>query len=211
MSGTIVTLTGPTCSGKTTLEGLLVQEGFKRIISHTTRPKRAGEVNGEAYFFLTVEEFKEKQAAGEFVESIEHSGNLYAASKQQFTDLLDAGHDIVIVVEPNGRDEIIQYAESIGAPVMPVFITNPANVLARRFIERTISDFTLKLASGNADKSIAESSARLDMILTDEIHWRNCDHPAAITFGLFNKDNQRAVVTKIMNRAEAVARAVRDA
>ena len=54
----IVTLTGPSLSGKTTLMRRLQSlGGFKEIISHTTRPIRAKEANGVDYHFVTEQEF----------------------------------------------------------------------------------------------------------------------------------------------------------
>ncbi len=45
-----------------------VQNGFKRIISYTTRPMRPQEVEGVDYYFITKEEFKKKIANDEILE-----------------------------------------------------------------------------------------------------------------------------------------------
>lgn len=48
----LIILVGPTMSGKTTLMNELVKdERVEKLITHTTRPMRKGEVNGEDYFF----------------------------------------------------------------------------------------------------------------------------------------------------------------
>lgn len=67
----IVVLSGPTASGKTTIVNRLMQESPVKLIkaiSATTRPRRKGEVDGEDYYFLTQEEFEERQKNDEFLE-----------------------------------------------------------------------------------------------------------------------------------------------
>lgn len=67
----IVVLSGPTASGKTTIvKRLLTESPVKLIkaISATTRPIRKGEVDGQDYYFLTTEEFEERQKNNELLE-----------------------------------------------------------------------------------------------------------------------------------------------
>lgn len=48
----LIVLVGPTMSGKTTLMNELVKdERVEKLITHTTRPMRVGEVDGVDYFF----------------------------------------------------------------------------------------------------------------------------------------------------------------
>lgn len=57
----IVTITGPSCAGKTTLADQLVKEhDFVRLITTTTRPSRVGERLGVDYHFVTHDEFAKK-------------------------------------------------------------------------------------------------------------------------------------------------------
>jgi guanylate kinase len=57
MNNTLITLTGPSCAGKTTLEDRLIKAGFDRVISNTTRAPRRGEIDGVHYHFRTPEWF----------------------------------------------------------------------------------------------------------------------------------------------------------
>lgn len=68
---TIVALIGASSSGKDTLLKEVLSTSsdvFKGLVSHTTRPMREGERNGNEYHFVTREEFLEGLGAGEFVE-----------------------------------------------------------------------------------------------------------------------------------------------
>lgn len=204
----IITITGPSCAGKSTLEKMLIREpGFSRITSHTTRKPRPGEITegkDAAYHFVDVDSFNAMAARHEFVERIEFGGNFYGAHKGEFAKVTH-GENLVVVVDPNGRDEIIQYADRNGLPVLPVFITNPSNVIAARFLDRCFSDFVLKLATpGAAEESLKVSATRLDMMLSEEIHWRGADYPTAVTFGRFDKENEKLVLGRVMQLAAAL-------
>ncbi len=66
----IIILAGLSCNGKdTVLNELISKHGFNSFISHTTRNKRPSETEGKEYFFISKEEFFEKDKSGQFVES----------------------------------------------------------------------------------------------------------------------------------------------
>lgn len=66
--GKIFCIMGKSSSGKDTIyKNLLEREelGMKRIVLYTTRPVRAGEKNGEEYFFVDQEKYEELCRAGQ--------------------------------------------------------------------------------------------------------------------------------------------------
>lgn len=73
-AGRIIVLSGPSGSGKTTIVNRLSALAPVRLvkaISATTRPPRAGEVEGQDYYFLSDEEFRRRMERGEFLEVAE--------------------------------------------------------------------------------------------------------------------------------------------
>lgn len=71
----ILVLTGLSGTGKSSLEKKLVEnESASKIISHTSRPERKGEKEGEDYYFVTKEQFEKMKKSGEFFESVEYNG-----------------------------------------------------------------------------------------------------------------------------------------
>lgn len=50
---------GKTASGKSRIVDELVKQGYKKIVTTTTRPARKGEINGVDYNFISGEEFKQ--------------------------------------------------------------------------------------------------------------------------------------------------------
>ncbi len=69
--GKLIVLMGKSASGKDTIYKLLQADkslNLKQLIPYTTRPMRAGEVDGEAYHFVTEECFKELLQKGRVIE-----------------------------------------------------------------------------------------------------------------------------------------------
>ena len=73
----VVVISGPSGAGKTTLVERVIRESPVKLvksISATTRPARSGEVDGDAYYFLAPQEFADRKARGEFLETAEVFG-----------------------------------------------------------------------------------------------------------------------------------------
>lgn len=67
----MLVLVGKTCSGKSTVAKILEDKGYRRIVTYTTRPKRAGEIDGTDYHFITAEDFLKRRENGFFAETAE--------------------------------------------------------------------------------------------------------------------------------------------
>lgn len=204
MTPFIVTLTGPSCAGKTTLEKRLSDEGFSRVISTTTRAPRAGEVNGKAYYFVSREEFIANRDAGAYIESVEFNGNFYAVSADEIKRIAATGKPIVVVVEPHGLTQIRNYCLVHDWNLHSVFINNPGDVIARRFLERMLSDFSMAIGKGgtHAQAVIDTYSKRLGVMLKDECWWEEdvcsiCD----TWLHNFDESNIDAVVRELTEKA----------
>jgi len=75
--GIIFILSAPSGAGKTTLYHRLrkAYPEIKLSVSCTTRARRKGEVNGQDYRFITVEQFEAMKSHGEFAEWASVHGN----------------------------------------------------------------------------------------------------------------------------------------
>lgn len=171
MSNTIVTITGPSCSGKSTLVRMLMNTGkFTEVISTTTRLPRAGEVDGESYHFVSPEHFE----AIEMLESVEFNGNKYGGSVAEFEDKFASGLIPVIVVEPSGQEQINVNANNKGWTVLNVFVHIDPKLQARRFLSRMCQDYRSILGTGGMedyDKLLTEYSNRMATMQVTESQW----------------------------------------
>ena len=82
----VVIFCAPSGSGKTTIVKhlLSVDNRLSFSVSACTRPQRANEVYGKDYYFLSLDEFKQKIIANEFLEYEEvYGGNFYGTLKSE--------------------------------------------------------------------------------------------------------------------------------
>ncbi len=104
----VVILSAPSGGGKTTIaRALLAQRrdlGYS--VSATTRRPRPGEKDGEAYHFLTHEEFARRRQAGEFLESAQYAGEWYGTLKREVGRVLASGRHVVLDIEVEGAREV---------------------------------------------------------------------------------------------------------
>ncbi|WAC21460.1 guanylate kinase [Luteolibacter sp. SL250] len=106
-TGILLVVSGPSGSGKTTLCKRLSHSGEARhSISCTTRAPRPGEIHGEHYHFVTLEEFEEKLAAGEFLEHALVHGNRYGTLRSEVLGYLEAGADVVMDIDVQGAAQV---------------------------------------------------------------------------------------------------------
>lgn len=128
----IFLITGPSGVGKTSLVKELEFFGFwEECISHTTRPIRKGEVDGETYHFVSEEKFFNMLENGEFVEHVMYHNHHYGVSKKEIERVLKRKR-AVIIVDYNGYLQIKkQYPDAVG-----IFIWTDKNDCYNNMISR---------------------------------------------------------------------------
>ncbi|MDI3280604.1 MAG: guanylate kinase [Bacillota bacterium] len=109
-SGVLAVLSGPSGVGKNTvLNRLLTQRTDLRYsISVTTRPPRRGEKDGQHYFFVDREKFRQLVDQGELLEWAEVYGHYYGTPRRFIEDCLSSGYSVVLDVDPQGAAQIRQ-------------------------------------------------------------------------------------------------------
>ena len=117
-NGVLFVLSAPSGAGKTTLvEALRQTSEFVYSVSCTTRPARAGEVEGEDYRFVSDEEFRARITAGEYLEYATVHGHQYGTLLKPIAENLRNGRDVLIDIDTQGaakirnsKDEFIRQA-----------------------------------------------------------------------------------------------------
>lgn len=171
----IVTITGPTCAGKSTLESQLQLRGFGRAISHTTRMPRVGEVNGVHYHFVTDFEYDRLKSEGAFIEVIEFGTRRYAMSSAALLAAQNAREHVAIVVEPHGAAQILDFCDAHGLRSLAVWIDCDPKVQAQRYVMRQASDMMI------GKESVGAHAERLALMLTEEVKWREAAKMARLS------------------------------
>jgi len=132
-------VSGPSGCGKTSILRRVLQEdeNVRFSVSHTTRPSREGERDGRDYWFVDEARFRERVAAGEFLEHAEYQGHLYGTSQTAVEDLTRRGFDVILEVEIMGARQLRQ---RLGDAVFIGVLPPSAEVLAKRLTGRGSDD-----------------------------------------------------------------------
>ncbi len=99
-----IVVSGPSGVGKTSIVDCLLELDPQcvRSISATTRLPRAGERDGESYFFVAEERFLQMRERGELAESAVYRDCWYGTPKAFLKSQIDAGLSVVLNIEVQG-------------------------------------------------------------------------------------------------------------
>jgi len=120
----VFVISGPSGAGKGTVIALVKQRlaHVATSVSATTRAARPGEREGREYHFMTRAAFAGGVAAGDFLEQVEYSGNLYGTLRAEIEGTLARGDDVILEIELVGARAVREALPEATA----VFIAPPS-------------------------------------------------------------------------------------
>jgi guanylate kinase len=139
--GNLFIVSSPSGGGKTTLIRRLIAdppgEPLHFSVSHTTRPRRAGERHGREYYFVTEAVFRRMAARGAFLEHNVVHRRHYGTSRAEVLGRLDRGEDVVLDIDVQGARDIRRaYRKAVS-----IFVVLPSpNELERRLRRRGLDE-----------------------------------------------------------------------
>ncbi len=138
MSGQLFIVSAPSGAGKSSLvQAWLEQDSSIGLsISYTTRPPRAGELDGAHYHFVPRETFMAMLGRGEFLESAEIYGNYYGTSQPWIESQMAAGRDILLEIDWQGAAQV----RRLMPQAVSIFILPPSIAELRRRLEGRCTD-----------------------------------------------------------------------
>ena len=117
-----IILSSPSGGGKTTIVHHLLEsrDDIGYSVSCTTRPPRAGEVDGKDYFFLSIPKFLDLQQRGGLAESAEVHGHLYGTLCSEVLRVLESGKHVIMDIDVQGARQFrTAFPESVLIYVLP--------------------------------------------------------------------------------------------
>ena len=138
--GKLIIFSAPSGSGKSTIINYLLTKELHLAfsISATSRPPRGTEQNGVEYYFLSLEEFKEKIENDEFLEYEEvYPIRFYGTLKAPIEKQLEEGYNVVFDVDVKGGCNIKNF---YGNKALAIFIQPPSIEELRRRLEKRGTD-----------------------------------------------------------------------
>jgi guanylate kinase len=131
----VVVISGPSGVGKDETIKHMKARGrpFHFVVTATTRPRRANEVDGVDYRFVSPAEFAEMIERGELLEHALVYGDYKGIPKQQVRDALASGKDVILRIDIQGASTIRQ---KMDGAVFIFMIAESSSELERRLRER---------------------------------------------------------------------------
>ena len=190
-----VILSAPSGGGNTPIARALLERrrdvGYS--VSCTTRPARAGEVDGRDYFFLQDAEFVARVERGEFAESAVVHGKRYGTLRSEVERVLDSGRHVVMDIDVQGA---LQFRGAFPGSVLVFVLPPSAGVLlerlrarktedpqglVRRLVSalrelRAVPEYQYVVVNDELDRAVVRVSAIIDAEMSRRERLRDLDH-----------------------------------
>ena len=163
-------LSGPSGVGKGTLKARLMEEFRGHVhfsVSATTRAPRAGETEGEDYFFMSRDAFLRLMEADALLEHAEYNGNLYGTPRAAVEEVLMRGKDVILEIEVCGAKQVMKaMPEAVSVFILP---PDPETLAARLRGRGTEDEETVRRRLERAALEIQEAKDYTYTVVNDEI------------------------------------------
>ncbi|MBQ7567902.1 guanylate kinase [bacterium] len=133
--GLLVLISGPSGVGKGTVVASFMagRSDCVTSVSATTRAPRAGEIDGQSYYFISRETFQEWVSQDRFLEWDEHFGNCYGTPRQFVEEQRAAGKHVILEIDVVGAHRGMEKdPDAVGIFVLPPSV----DVLKERLVTR---------------------------------------------------------------------------
>lgn len=170
-------LSSPSGAGKTTITRELLKQNQDLVpsVSATTRPRRAGEVHGQDYYFVSKEEFREMVDKNEMLEHAKVFENYYGTPRAPVEEALQNGQDVIFDIDWQGTQQLFELAAE---DLVRVFLLPPS----KQTLEKRLRD-----RSRDTRESEEQIRGRMSKAADEMSHYTEYDYV------IINKDIDEAV------------------
>lgn len=171
MDGKLIIFSAPSGAGKTTIVHHLLEE-FPQLefsVSACSRPMRKGETHGVDYYFLSLEEFKQKISDNDFVEWEEvYKDNFYGTLKVEIERIWKKGMHVIFDVDVVGG---LNLKNQFGDLALAVFVMPPSikHLEMRLRSRETENDESIARRIGKAENELKTADLFDKIILNDKL------------------------------------------
>jgi guanylate kinase len=195
--GLLFIVSAPSGTGKTTVVERLVEKipDLQLSRSYTSRPPREGEVDRVDYNFISRQRFEAMRDDGQFLEWADVFGNLYGTGAAETRGALEAGKDVVLVIDVQGARKVRQ----CGLDHVDVFILPPSFEILERRLRRRSQD-----AEAQIQRRLEVAQEEVGAVTEYEYVVINDDVEAAVARLSAIVEAERASLRIMRPRADAI-------
>ena len=190
----VIVISGPSGVGKDETIRHMQAAGlpFHFVVTATTRPRRAGEIDGEDYHFVSMADFAELIEAGELLEHAVVYGDYKGIPKRQVREALASGQDVILRIDVQGARTIRQIVRDA---VFIFLMADSMDELERRLVERKSEpDGHLKMRIATARQEMKRVT-EFDYVV---VNWRDqLDKTVAIIGAIIEAEKHRVRARQI--------------
>ena len=203
LAGHLFVIAAPSGAGKTSLVRALIEQvdGLEVCVSHTTRTRRSGEVDGTHYHFVDDSTFADMVADGAFVEHATVFDHHYGTSFASIDRVRSAGRDVILEIDWQGARSIrAAIADSIS-----IFILPPSTAeLEARLRGRGDSDGKVARRMRDAVSEMSHHDEFDYLVINDSFERALADLIAVVTAarlrGTYQREHRRALLGELVAR-----------
>jgi len=199
----LFTISAPSGAGKTSLVKALLNNNpdVAVSVSHATRGKRPGEVDGQDYHFVDIERFEHMVEEDAFLEHAKVFDNYYGTSQRAVEDLLAAGKHVILEIDWQGAQQVKRKLPDTVA----IFILPPSrDALRQRLMGRATDNVTvIERRMAEADREMSHYSDAEYLVINDDFEQALRDLEAIVHTQGLTLDRQKQRFPELIASIEA--------
>ena len=174
----LIVVSAASGAGKSSLCRALLERRADLVysVSCTTRAPRGGEIDGISYFFLTQDAFRQRVAAGDFLEHAEVHGNWYGTLHRTVQDTMQDGRSVIMDIDVQGAAHVRRALKHlpddhlIRQGFVDIFIHAPSMDELRRRLEQRGEDTpdVIEKRLANAQSEMAAAQVYRYQVVNDD-------------------------------------------
>ena len=172
MNGKLIIITAPSGAGKTSITRYLLNKysNLAFSISAATRLPRGKEKNGVDYYFMSVEEFREKIKNNDFIEwEMVYEGKYYGTLKEELERIWSEGKTPILDIDVKGA---IHVQQQFPKNTLTIFVQPPSVEELKKRLEgrgtETPENIATRLNKATYELSFNHSFDKV--IVNDDLH-----------------------------------------
>ncbi len=168
----LIVISAPSGAGKTSIVHYLLKNmpNLSFSVSACSRKKRENEIEGKDYFFLAIDEFKDRIKKGDFLEWEEvYKDQFYGTLNSELERISNQGKALIFDVDVEGG---LNIKKKYPQECLAIFIMPPSiSALEKRLRDRgSESDESLQIRISIAEQEILRSNEFDIVILNDDFN-----------------------------------------